>query len=101
VHPPPQVLVEALGTIDVGDGKDHDLQLQIDRCGGGSLGGRVIDGLCAAHWRPPCSRRALNHCSRTPVHWTIVSIDTKVWGETRRKPLSNLSHVSGIAYTER
>jgi hypothetical protein len=25
------------------------------------------------------------------IYWTIVSIDTKVWEETRRKPLSNLN----------
>jgi hypothetical protein len=50
VEPPPQAFVEALRPLDVGDGEDHDLQLQIDRCGGGSLGGRFIDGLCAAHW---------------------------------------------------
>ena len=35
VHPPPQPLVEALGAIDVGHGKDDDLELLIDGRGRG------------------------------------------------------------------
>jgi hypothetical protein len=35
VEPPPQALVEALGAIDVGHRNDDDLELQIDRRGGG------------------------------------------------------------------
>ena len=31
------------------------------------------------------------HSGRHAIYWTIVSIDTKVWGETTRQPLSNLN----------
>ena len=43
VQPPPQALVEALGAIDVGHRNDDDLELQIDRRGGGHVGGVFID----------------------------------------------------------
>jgi hypothetical protein len=44
-----------------------------------------------AHRIDLLSAFAIGASARTPIYWTIVSIDTKVSGETKSKPLSNLN----------
>jgi hypothetical protein len=49
VQAPSEVLVEALGTIDVGDRNDDGLELQIDFSGARGEGCLLIGHPCAAH----------------------------------------------------